>query len=382
LIDTKRLHALDAARGLAALAVVLWHWQHMYLIGGGKLADRTLQPFYALLYPFYEAGWLAVEFFFTLSGFVFFWLYGERIAAGTLSVRAFWVARFSRLSPLHLVALLVVAALQGLLLASGHQSFVYGGTTLPNFVLNLLFLQYFIHGWTFNGPEWSVGVEVLLYGLFFIYCRFVKPSWTIPLLAMVGLGFWLMWVDWGLGRGLLGFFAGGIVWLAWRALVGRGLNARWVGVLLAAVLALWIIGVVELGTHPIADWLNSLGLQGWRWLENTFRLVLVPLTVLALALHEGTGVTFWRHLSPLGDLTCALYLLHFPLQLLLAVGVTLWGLPVEPFQSPFGLIGYLATLIGLSVLSYHWLERPAQTWLRSRLAANPAKSTAPLKVDP
>jgi peptidoglycan/LPS O-acetylase OafA/YrhL len=55
---------------------------------------------------------------------------------------------------------------------------------------------------------------------------------------------------------------------------------------------------------------------------------------------------------------------------------------VEPFQSPFGLIGYLATLIGLSVLSYHWLERPAQTWLRSRLAANPAKSTAPLKVDP
>ncbi|WP_375451298.1 acyltransferase family protein [uncultured Devosia sp.] len=366
--ELKRLHSLDAARGLAALAVVIWHWQHMYLIDGGVLDDRSIQPFYGVLFPFYHYGWLAVEFFFTLSGFVFFWLYGQSIADRTLGLGRFWLARFSRLYPLHLLTLLVVAALQITLMANGHQSFVYGGTTWPNFALNLLFLQYFVPGWTFNGPEWSVGVEIILYVLFFFYCRLVRPNWIVPLVLCVVIGLWVMNTQWALGRGIIGFFAGGLVYEAWQRLHHHAGFKQFILPFCAVVAALWVYAILEAGLHPLSTWLDGFGVKGWWWVEMGFRLGLVPLSVLALALHESTGARFWRRLSPLGDLTYALYLWHFPLQLAIALAVILGGLPLAPIQGPVGFVGFMAVLIALSAASYRWIERPAQSWLRERFA--------------
>ena len=377
--ELKRLYSLDAARGIAALAVVVWHWQHMYLIGGGKLTDPSIQPFYGLLLPFYEAGWLAVEFFFTLSGFVFFWLYGQSLSQKSLSLGRFWLARFSRLYPLHLLTLLVIAALQVTLMANGHDSFVYGGTTWPNFVLNLLFLQYFIPGWTFNGPEWSVGVEIVLYVLFCLYCRLLKPHWVIPLLVSVAVGYWVMQTQWALGRGIIGFFAGGVVYELWRRLRDRPTMAPLITPLFALTVALWIYAVVEAKYHPLSQWLDSFGVIGWWWVEMIFRLGLVPLTVLALALQEAQGARYWQRLAPLGDLTYALYLWHFPLQLVIATAVILGGLPLAPFQGPLGFLAYMTVLIALSAASYRFIERPAQTWLRDRFS--PRRTPAAVTSD-
>jgi peptidoglycan/LPS O-acetylase OafA/YrhL len=366
--ELKRLHSLDAARGIAALAVVVWHWQHMYLIGGGKLEDRTIQPFYDVLFPLYHSGWLAVEFFFTLSGFVFFWLYGQAIASKSLGLGKFWLARFSRLYPLHFVTLMVIAVMQVTLMANGHESFVYGGTNWPNFILNLLFLQYFVPGWTFNGPEWSVGVEVILYALFFLYCRLLKPHWIVPLLGAVVVGIWVMHSQWALGRGIIGFFAGGLVYEAWRRMRDRDWVVPLVTPLAAVTVALWLYTIVEVKFHPLTGLLDSMGIVGWWWVEMSFRLGLVPLTVLALALHESHGGKFWQRLSPIGDLTYALYLWHFPLQLAIASAVLLGALPLAPVQSPIGFLAFLAVLIAISIASYRWIERPAQTWLRDRFS--------------
>jgi peptidoglycan/LPS O-acetylase OafA/YrhL len=367
--ELKRLHSLDAARGIAALAVVVWHWQHMYLIGGGKLDDRSIQPFYDLLFPLYHSGWLAVEFFFTLSGFVFFWLYGHRIAGKSLGLGGFWLARFSRLYPLHFVTLLVIGALQVNLMTHGHDSFVYGGTNWPNFVLNLLFLQYFVPGWTFNGPEWSVGVEVILYALFFLYCRLLKPNWILSLLGAVAVGLWVMQTQWALGRGIIGFFAGGVVYEAWRRLRDRTWIAPLITPLFVVTAALWIYTIVEVKFHFLTSMLDFLGVVGWWWVEMGFRLGLVPLTVLALALHESRGARFWQRLSPIGDLTYALYLWHFPLQLAIASVVMLAGLPLAPIQTPLGFLAFFVVLIAISIASYRWIERPAQNWIRERFSA-------------
>lgn len=369
MIEPKRLHSLDAARGIAALAVVVWHWQHMYLIGGGTLDDRTIQPFYNLLFPLYHWGWLAVEFFFTLSGFVFFWLYGQRINGKSLGLGGFSLARFSRLYPLHFITLLIIAVLQVNLMAKGHDSFVYGGANWPNFVLNLLFLQYFAPGWTFNGPEWSVGVEIILYALFFLYCRLLKPGWIVPLLACTAIGLWVMTTQWALGRGIIGFFAGGVVYEAWRRLRDRPAMAPFVTPLTAVTAALWVYTIIEAKFHPLTSMLDSLNVTGWWWVEMSFRLGLVPLTVLALALHESHGARFWQKLSPIGDLTYALYLWHFPLQLAIASAVMLGGVPLAPIQTPLGFLAFFAVLIAISIASYRFIERPAQTWLRDRFAS-------------
>jgi hypothetical protein len=53
------LYSLDFARGVAALAVVLWHWQHFFFNGPVSGAfQREEQPFYSVLFLFYEKGWL------------------------------------------------------------------------------------------------------------------------------------------------------------------------------------------------------------------------------------------------------------------------------------------------------------------------------------
>ena len=87
----KRLYALDTLRGFAALSVVLWHWQHFFAISG-TFEDgwqKSSEPFYVFLKPFYEEGWAAVDLFFALSGFIFFWLYGEAIREGRIGAWRF-----------------------------------------------------------------------------------------------------------------------------------------------------------------------------------------------------------------------------------------------------------------------------------------------------
>ncbi|MGZ6021865.1 MAG: acyltransferase family protein, partial [Rhizomicrobium sp.] len=110
----KRLTALDALRGVAALSVVAWHWQHFFAISGDWQPgwSRTMQPFYWLLKPLYVQGWAAVDLFFVLSGFVFFWLYSQSIREQRMAVGAFALMRFSRLYPLQVLMLVTAAVLQ------------------------------------------------------------------------------------------------------------------------------------------------------------------------------------------------------------------------------------------------------------------------------
>lgn len=69
-----RFYSLDVARGIAALSVVFYHWQHFFLPYNqlGKLLDIDKQPFYKYFFMFYLDGGYAVPLFFCISGFIFF----------------------------------------------------------------------------------------------------------------------------------------------------------------------------------------------------------------------------------------------------------------------------------------------------------------------
>jgi peptidoglycan/LPS O-acetylase OafA/YrhL len=123
----KRLYALDVSRSMASLAVVLWHWQHFAFSGTARPVgfDRSIQPFYGLLRIFYDEGSRGVDYFFILSGFIFFWLYRKPIADRAMTLGGFWLQRFSRFYPMHLAALVLVALLQGLYFLKRSTFFVY-----------------------------------------------------------------------------------------------------------------------------------------------------------------------------------------------------------------------------------------------------------------
>jgi len=171
----KRFYSLDVIRGVAALAIVFWHWKHFYYFNGSGVIELEglREPFYDYLFVLYEKGLFAVEFFFALSGFIFYWLYSDSVSKGKVQVWNFAVLRLSRLYPLHFATLILVLGFQIITFYRAGEFFVYPFNDLHHFVLNVLFMSYWgmESGESFNGPTWSVSIEVLLYVIFFAVCR-------------------------------------------------------------------------------------------------------------------------------------------------------------------------------------------------------------------
>lgn len=173
-INRNHLSNIDFLRGIAAISVLIWHYQHFfYPQAGHPLTDRSIQPFYDNLKYLYEYGGHAVQFFWIISGFVFFHTYKNR---ENLTFNNFFWNRFSRLYPLHLLTLLLVASLQFLSNKFlGYQQ-IYPYNDFYHFLLNLFMASHwgFQHGWSFNAPTWSISVEIVIYGFFFIFAKIFR----------------------------------------------------------------------------------------------------------------------------------------------------------------------------------------------------------------
>ncbi len=362
----KRLTALDALRGVAAIVVVAWHWQHFFALSGDWQSSwsRSDQPFYWLLKPLYVQGWAAVDLFFVLSGFVFFWLYRDSIRNGATGAWRFAVLRLSRLYPLHFAMLIAVAALQFYFFHQHNQFFIYTENDAPHFVAHLFMVQ---NWWpdspqTFDGPTWSVSIEMLLYVMFFVACLLGLKR-RAHCLAIALLGGLLLPIDEHIARGVIGFFMGGFVFTLWEGLRDDP-RARTIARMLAvASLAGWVVLTVMLYTD--SSWLKDG--EGNNPFLVVFDFGLCPLTVLALALREAAGRKTPDWLGNLGDISYSTYLIHFPMQLTLALLAAPLGLTSLFFMNGAVMAAFLAVLIGLGALSYRYFERPMQDWLR-RLA--------------
>ena len=336
-MQARRFHSLDALRGLAALAVVLWHWQHFG-------APRAASPLYSILWPFYAHGGGAVELFFCLSGFLFTWKYRDAIARG-LSPWRFFVLRFSRIYPLHLLTLLTVLLLHRFLATPLN---IYGHGDGYHLALNTLLAQGWglEQGYSFNGPAWSISVEEACYALFFVLCAF-RLHRPLVLLGLIVTGHFLLGTGSDLlGRGLLSFFAGALVhWVYERAarpdVSPFCLHAG------AAGLAFALFSVTYWPTpHP-------------------WELVYFPALVLSLALFD-----HWlpaRRLTWLGNISYSVYLWHYPLQILFWQAALALGLSSSAFTDPVLLVLFFGTLIPLAFLSFHYFEAPVRRGLRSLL---------------
>ncbi|HEU0300260.1 MAG TPA: acyltransferase [Longimicrobium sp.] len=384
-----RFHSLDVIRGLAALAVVFWHWQHFFYQGTepGRVAS-TAQPLYALFSPFYERGWLAVYFFFSLSGFIFYWLYSDTVSRRTVRFREFAVLRASRLYPLHLATLLIVAALQLLALQRTGGFWVYANNDAYHFGLNLLLVSEWgiARGRSFNAPVWSISIEVFLYILFFLYCRLVTPR-AAGALALAAVGLVVREVHEVVGSGIFSFFMGGLAFLAYRALAARRITPRLVRVLAALCVLGWVVALVELRMDfvpapPQEGTVTGGALQ--HLLHALLTGLLMPGTILTAAVAETVRGSLGKRVAFLGDISYSSYLLHFPLQLVWLHAAALLGMGSAIFLRPATLILFFAVLIPLSLASYHYFERPAQRFLRSRLhaARGAAASRSPAAAPP
>jgi peptidoglycan/LPS O-acetylase OafA/YrhL len=338
-MEQKRLFEIDALRGIAALIVTfIFHIHH--LLGEYRTSPLDGIPVFSWLH---EYGYTFVDLFFVISGYIFSHVYltDGRMNAGP---RDFFVARFARLYPLHLVMLLVAAAV----FAIGKPATVSDrGSDIYHFVLNLFMLQDsgLNNGLSFNGPSWSISVEVICYLVFFLIAAYCPKALMIisGILAAVGA---LVTIDGSvqtdhIARGFCGFFVGviayrlkGVPLIVWFLLLPSGF-------LLLQIKSEMSAGVV-------------LSLTSWPAIVN--------LAFLFAILKTKPFV--W-----LGDRCYSIYLIHSPLYMGLNV-VVFGGEPVPPALSvPMMLVGWCLLLV-LSDLSYRHFEVPARRWVRGRLKSS------------
>ncbi|MBB6340563.1 peptidoglycan/LPS O-acetylase OafA/YrhL [Pseudomonas fluvialis] len=368
----KYLGSLDIARGIAALAVVLWHWQHFFFTGPFPGAfERLNQPFYTYLSIFYEHGWMAVDFFFVLSGFIFFRIYGQSVSERKIGARDFFILRFSRLYPLHLLTLLLVATLQWLSIKTSGKPFIYQLNDTYHFILNVFLapawgLQ---KGFSFNAPVWSVSIELLLYGIFFIVARiFQAKLW--PSLFLAFFGFILQGYSELIGRGLFAFYTGGLTFLLFQLLLRSKYIAFWTHGLLVISLSAWTLTLTGLMTRLSGKLLNSLlpgdslpAKTGSLWIVG----LLLPISLLCLAMLEQRSESRRFPGKWLGEISYSSYLIHFPLQLIFFMSAKSLGFDQHIFYNPYVWLAYFATLLGLSIVTHRTFELPMQRVLRDRL---------------
>ena len=362
----KRLYLLDGLRGIAALSVVVFHWCHFYLPnnreGIGYIGEQ--QPFFGQLSFIYLNGGSAVNLFFCLSGFVFFWLYEKQIADGTTSFAEFSLLRFSRLYPLHFATLLLVAVGQAVHVSLTKTAFVYNFNDSYRFLLNLAFAS----AWgfdqvpSFNGPVWSVSIEVLLYGIFFLVCR--QGITRVPVLFALsfGVGGVVSTFNLALGNGLACFFIGGLAFRAYAVLVEKKFNDQALVVALILASMAWLLTILGTGDAPRFE------TGKYDFVRRLFPIyVLYPLTLIAAALAE-TRWKFGKRFSLLGDISYSMYLIHFPLQLAVVILVIRMKVYPSVFYSPIFFVLFITALVLLSIGSHRYLEVPAQRWIRANFA--------------
>jgi len=381
---SRHFYSLDVLRGIAALGVVVYHWQHFFFVGTQEgNVDLNRLPLYGLFKPLYAEGWRAVDLFFCLSGFIFYWLYSEKIAMRKTSLKEFAVLRFSRLYPLHFLTLLLVAAGQLIMLKCYGSYFVYPNNDLYHFVLQLFFMSNwgFERGLSFNGPIWSVSVEAFLYAIFFVVCilRFHR-WWCLPILIWLG-HFLLKYGHGELSQGMVSFFSGGLSYYLFLLFWRRGITTVTVVSLILLIIALWIIipltdnrsaltavdAAGNTGEDLVVHHANLLGRILFRLHENAFEMILFPATILTLATCEAFHGTLGKRLSFLGDISYSVYVVHFPLQLLFIIVASIFSISNAVFLSPWTMLLFFAILIALSLCSYKFFERPLQKLLRSSL---------------
>ena len=380
------LRGLTSLRFFAAAMIVIGH-------GSGEFGlPLSTDALFAL-----NTG---VSFFFVLSGFILY--YNYPVLPGRAAVGRFYLARFARIWPLHLFALLVVLIV--------YPSAAWAQPGIVRWLaalLNVSLLQAWfplIGGYTgaFNAPAWTLSVEVFFYLLFpWLLTRIREaPARTLGGVVLLSLACsvvanavggprsdlpldqwnWYL-LDHSFPLSRLAEFALGMATARWWT----GHRRRGAGRVAAetllelAALALLAGGLAYLHRVPeLATWLGS-GTGDW-----LAQVALAPLYgLLIVVVASGRGwISSWLGrplLVRLGELSYAVYLLH--IAVLAAIP---WPALTASWRAPLAILGCTLVLLGVAYLAWRYIESPARAFImrrgrdpdgRERLAQAPSRGS-------
>ncbi|MFE2607759.1 acyltransferase family protein [Streptomyces mirabilis] len=349
------LKELTGIRGIAAAWVVLFHF---------RATVFGLLPINRYIKKWLDSGYLGVDIFFILSGFVISHVYTAELSTSDWRRYSRYLeARLARLYPVHLLFLLFLLAGDALSIAKPPVR-----DSVLSFIGNVLMLQAIPPFQAWNGPSWSITYELGAYLLFpllasaLVRISNARSSFACAAAANL-LGVGLMAVALSvpgtrpyhtipaLLRIASEFTTGGLLHRGW-SLLGRRRNRTWDVLALAAVCC----------TAACLTWVP----EGY-----SYQILLVPLLaflILACVRSAGPVASFLesRVLQWSGRISYSLYMTHFvalnlaSLIILRWQRVALYSLPVRIGA----LIAYMSFAVVTAHLVYRFVEEPTRRRLR------------------
>ena len=338
-----RNDVLDGLRGVAAIAVVIYHLGQ------------------ALHLPLLPSAYLAVDFFFVLSGFVLCRAYDQETRK-PIPLPRFAMMRLVRLYPLLLLGVLLglIKSLAVYFFARSihlelHQIITAG-------ILNALFLPMIERSgpiFPLNVPQWSLLFELIAsVGLLIIFLR--GPRSLPYLCAIAGAGAMIAQVavhggdlnlGWSSETFLVGFarvsfaFSAGVI-------IARRSKVKMVLPPLLSVLILVCLPAFYEWDPPY--WLLSV--------RDLIMAIIISPTVVVIGSHFDAPSHFRRILSLLGDISYPLYATHYPI--LLGACFICFRMHLSPLHT---IALTLTMTLSFAFVAGRYFDQPARAWLSRRL---------------
>ncbi|MGI5529708.1 acyltransferase family protein [Streptomyces syringium] len=333
--STPRLYVLDGLRLIAALMVVLFH---LVSLRGGW--DRPAAEIFPAAEPLARYGWLGVEVFFLISGFVIC------MSTWGRSLGDFVVSRASRIYPAYWVAIFLTA---GVVTMWPQVRDVKNWDVV---LTNLTMLQQGLGVWDVDGVYWTLFIELKFYVLFAIVvatgvtyrkCVLFCGIWTVlsitaPTVDNKLLDMWAMPI-------YSPYFIAGIAFYLMHRF--KPTAVLWGIVIMSLLLALHQVPrrVSDNSSEVIPTWPATL-------------IVFIAFVLMALISMGYCDRLQWRWLATAGALTYPLYLIHQ------YIGMTLTYWLRHTVPAPLLVLGIIVLMLGAAWVLHRCVERPLGKWLR------------------
>jgi peptidoglycan/LPS O-acetylase OafA/YrhL len=350
-----RFVALDGLRFVAALVVVAVHVLGLY-------GYEALTPH----------AWLAVDFFFALSGFVLDRAYRDKASRPG----GFWAV--ARLRVIRLAPLFYLATVMGVVVYFAR---VGGDLTLAMVALlglSVLFSLLFLPSpvalpiggadglFPLNVPAWSLSCEMAINLVYAAVARHLTVWRIVAIVAVSAIGM-------GMLVGDLGGLVGGQNADTWYSGYVRVTFSFFVGVLLGRIVQGRSIGSPLMVFWPLAlvllvVFIMPMGSWTWAWhLVGAFFVFPAVIWLGARASSPSKSPL----LSWLGDISYPVYILHWPI--MRAVNFVVEKVVPAEIAPAASLVATIAATVIASGLALHFFDKPVRAWLarlgRPRLPA-------------
>lgn len=369
--DTKpHYELLDGLRGVAALLVVFYHiFEGLSFAAGGTLITTI------------NHGYLAVDFFFILSGFVIGYAYDDRLGK-TMSLGNFFKRRLIRLHPM-----IVMGAVIGAVTFCIQGSVQWDGTKIATSMVMLALLcamffipavpgvRYEVRGngemFPLNGPSWSLFFEYIGNILYALFIHRLSKKALAVLVGMLGVFLtWFALFDVS-GYGMIGVgwtldsvnFLGGSLRMLFPFTMGMLLSRHFQPMQIRG--AFWICSVVLLLLFcvPYIESNGPISLNGL--FEAVCILFIFPILVWIGASGKTTDKRSTQICKFLGDISFPLYAVHYPLMYLFYAWLIDNKLYTFGEVWPTALMVYIGSIL-LAYLCLKCYDEPVRRWLTKK----------------